>query len=179
MKAHLLPVSQNAKAPSNAALLCPIAGGARPDFSLHGQAAPDHGPDGVLPGGHQGERPQRLPAGRWGAARVWATRGTGRALHRRGPWGNAAELGGVTPRMMSPAFPAVKPKGQPLITSKSQQDRSRTRPGTLLTPTGGTEGCSGRWCISGAVIVTRCAVVLQQETDTRPVRTASHHLFLG
>ena len=47
------------------------AGGAGSDLSLHGEAASDHRPDGVLPGGHQGERPQWIPAGnthcQWGA----------------------------------------------------------------------------------------------------------------
>lgn len=33
------------------------------DLALYGEAASDHGADGVLPGGHQGERPQRISAG--------------------------------------------------------------------------------------------------------------------
>lgn len=33
------------------------------DLPLYGEAASDHGPDGVLSGGHQGERPQWFPPG--------------------------------------------------------------------------------------------------------------------
>lgn len=38
-------------------------GGSGSDLPLHGEAASDHGADGVLPGGHQGEWPQWFPAG--------------------------------------------------------------------------------------------------------------------
>ena len=40
-----------------------VADGLGPDQSLHTEAAPVHGADGVLPGGHQGERPLRVSAG--------------------------------------------------------------------------------------------------------------------
>lgn len=40
-----------------------LADGVGPDQSLHAEAAPVHWADGVLPGGDQGERPRRVPAG--------------------------------------------------------------------------------------------------------------------
>ena len=40
-----------------------MADGLGPDQSLHTEAAPVHWADGVLPGGDQGERPRRVPAG--------------------------------------------------------------------------------------------------------------------
>lgn len=40
-----------------------MADGLGPDQSLHIEAASVHGADGVLPGGDQGERPLRVPAG--------------------------------------------------------------------------------------------------------------------
>ena len=40
-----------------------MADGLGPDQSLHTEAAPVHWADGVLPGGDQGERPCRVPAG--------------------------------------------------------------------------------------------------------------------
>lgn len=40
-----------------------MADGLGPDQSLHAEAAPVHWADGVLPGGDQGERPRRVPAG--------------------------------------------------------------------------------------------------------------------
>lgn len=40
-----------------------IAGGPGSDLPLHGEAASDHRADGVLSGGHQGERPQWFPTG--------------------------------------------------------------------------------------------------------------------
>ena len=43
--------------------VCVCPGGAWPDHTLHHEATSDHRHDGVLSGGHQGERPQRLPAG--------------------------------------------------------------------------------------------------------------------
>ena len=42
-----------------------MADGLGPDQSLHAEAAPVHWADGVLPGGDQGERPRRVPAGEW------------------------------------------------------------------------------------------------------------------
>lgn len=40
-----------------------IADGLGPDQSLHTEAAPVDGADGVLPGGDQGERPRWVPPG--------------------------------------------------------------------------------------------------------------------
>lgn len=85
-----------------------IAGGERPDFSLHGEAAADHGADGVLPGGHQGERPQRLPAGQGSAPRS-----SGKALRSQSPGVQHSQRrcseGGVS------GFASPKSKGQTLI----------------------------------------------------------------
>lgn len=39
-------------------------GGPGSDLPLYSEAASDHGADGVLSGGHQGERPQWFPAGK-------------------------------------------------------------------------------------------------------------------
>lgn len=45
-------------------LFCVVfPGGPGSDLSLYSEAAPDHGADGVLSGGHQGERSQWFPTG--------------------------------------------------------------------------------------------------------------------